>query len=332
MHTTRAKSKETNNVVRYRNDGDFYFSLGIKAFQKKRFNRAEKWFQKAVNIAPSNPLYLCQLSVLYTEIGQYHRANDILQRVIEIHGDNYPDCFYLLANNFGHLGLFNEAKKYANKYLEIHPNGEFKNDVIQLIDLIEHVEDFDLEEDFDFEDEDELIIYQESVFYHLERREWDEAIELLEELMLIYPEFIFAKHEYAFALFQKGDQQEALTLEEAWFDEEPHSLLSRLNLIYFYYKLGNTEKFLSLLKSIDNVYPTYETQKLKIAVTLAQVGQYEEALSRFKLVNKSRVMGYLSYYLWYSKVLIETGYINEGMELRKEGIKKHPILKEFIDE
>src|SRR5690625_4097294 len=45
MHTPRTNA---NNIIHYRNDSDFYFSYGVKAFKGKRFDRAEKWLKRAI--------------------------------------------------------------------------------------------------------------------------------------------------------------------------------------------------------------------------------------------------------------------------------------------
>ncbi|GEL76536.1 tetratricopeptide repeat protein [Tenuibacillus multivorans] len=317
-------------IIPYRHDGDFYFSYGVKAFKEKRFDRAEKWFNKALDIKPTSALYLSQLSVLYTEMGEYHRANDLLQKVIDNHGHTYADCFYLLANNFAHLGLFDEAKKHANHYLEHNSDHEFRDEVLELLEMLNQLsKDEAKEDDLELDDMDELIIYQETAFYHLEHEEWDEALEVLEEMMTFYPEYMSAKHEYAFALFQHGDKEEAMTLEEAWFDQDPTSLHSRLNLTYFYYATGKNTGFQEMLPSLFNVYPTYEPQKLKLAVTLARVGQFEQALKRFLGINQVYVSNYLSYYYWFSHVLAHNQQHELSERIWGQGVKKHPVLDSF---
>ncbi|RPF54390.1 tetratricopeptide repeat protein [Aquisalibacillus elongatus] len=318
------------NILNYRNDGDFYFSYGIKAFKEKRFDKAEKWFLKSLEYKPDNPLYLSQISVLYTEIGQYQKANDWLQRVVDVHGKDYPDCYYLLANNYAHLGLFYEAQKYAHKYLEHSQDGDFKEEVNQLVEMLDYLsKEENIEDDFELEELDEIIIYQETAFYYLEHEKWDEALEILEEMMTFYPEYTSSKHEYAFALFQKGDCDEAIALEEAWFEQDETNLYSRMNLVYFYYKIGKKQAFMELLPTLNNVYPTLEQQKLKLAVTLARVGEYNQAFRRFKRVDSMQVANYMSYFYWYSKVLFENGKTQFGEKIWKKGLNKHPALESF---
>src|SRR5690625_467183 len=328
MHTPRTNA---NNIIHYRNDSDFYFSYGVKAFKGKRFDRAEKWLKRAIEASPNNALYLCQLSVLYTELGQFHKANDLLQHAVHVQGDAYPDSYYLLANNFAHLGLFDESKKHAEHYLKLEPQGDFNEEMLELLELLDHVSSLEDDDEFDFDD-DELIIYQETAFYYLEREKWDEAIQILEELILLFPEYLPAKHEYAFALFEKGDQREALELELASFNNDPTSIHSRLNLIYFYNQLKDETSVNALFDTLRNVYPSYFELKLKMAITFAKIGKLDEALYRFRLIGKNRPKQYASYYFWYTNTLVKCGFEDEANELWQEGTRRHPFLKEKLAE
>ena len=111
----------------------------------------------------------------------------MLQRVVEL-DENYVDGYYLLANNYAHLGLFQEAKRYATEYLSEAPDGEFSDDVRELIALINQVMLEDLDDELEMDEEDEFFICQESSYYYLEHQEWDKAIEILEEMMVQFPE------------------------------------------------------------------------------------------------------------------------------------------------
>src|SRR5699024_8668211 len=118
------------------------------------------------------------------EIGEYHTANQLLNDVLQLTEDDYPDCYYLLANNYAHLGLLQDAKKYALSYLDNEPDGDFSDEVRQLLELV----DIDEDDDINIEKEDELLIYQESLFYHMENLEWKKALPLVEEMVSLFPE------------------------------------------------------------------------------------------------------------------------------------------------
>ena len=321
------KNETNNNVLPFIPEGDFYFSKGVDAFYKRKFDIALKWLRKAKEADPDEPLYPCQMSIIYTEIGAYHAANQILTEIIETHGDDYLDCYYLISNNFAHLGLLKDAEKYATLYLKKAPDGEFKEETESLLTVLELSKDNENDEDWLSEDEDELVVYQETAFYHLERQEWEQAIALLQEMMALFPNHITAKHEYNYALFFSGNRQEAIELEEAWLEKDPQSIFSRTNLILFYNELQDCDKVDTLLKSIANVYPIHEQQKLRIATTLAQTKQYQAAYTRFALLAKSKLKGHISYFKYYSIAAFQVGDMARAKKIWHEGCKQHTLLQ-----
>lgn len=319
-------SLSQNKIISIQQDANFYFHKGVKAFQKRDFFKAQKWFTRAVELAPAEPLFKCQLSVLHTELGSYHAANQLLNEVLEEYHEEYSDCYYLLANNYAHLGLFYEAKKYSKKYLETENDGEFVEDANQLLDLLE-MNDEDLDEDWMFDEEDELLMHQESVFYHMERENWEEALPILNEMLAIYPDQVSVKHDYAHVIFQLGHRKEAIMLEESWLEKDPGSLRSHCNLAQFYH-LEQSEKAQNHIEILQLVYPMHEGQKLKIAVTLAKTGYYKEAYDRFLSLQKGNLVEYRSYFQWFSISAYHTGHSSRAVELWEEGAKKFPILSE----
>ncbi|GAB3801358.1 tetratricopeptide repeat protein [Virgibacillus kimchii] len=318
------KDKETkqNKVIPFIPEGDFYFTKGVEAFKKRKFDIALKWLKKATEQNPNDPLYQCQMSIIYTEIGSYHEANELLRQVLDV--SDYNDCYYLLANNYAHLGLLHEAKKYVLTYLEKEPDGDFTEDANTLLKLIDF--DEEEEEDLDLEDEDELLIYQETCFYHMENLEWDKALPLLEDMQLLFPEYSSAFHDYTQALFYTGSREEALQLEIGLLEDHPNNMNSHINLALFYNELDQKEARDSHISHLYNVYPFHEQQKLKVATVFSKVGLYEEAYNRFRRLNKSRLIGHLSYYRWYSKAAFQIGYPSKAHQIWKEGCKKHPKL------
>ena len=312
-----------NNVIPFIPEGDFYFTKGVEAFQKRKFDIAIKWLNKAMEKKPEDPLYACQLSIVYTEIGSYHAANQLLSNVLQL--TDYVDCYYLLANNYAHLGLLNDAAKYATTYLEKEPEGDFSEEAQHLLGLID-IDEKEDEDNWDLEEEDELLIYQETAFYHMEYMEWEKAMPLLEDMMTLFPEHLIAKHDYTHALFFSGDQQEAIQMELDVLKTDATALYSLTNLAVFYFERGNHQECEKYIQVLLNVYPMHEQQKLRIAVTLAKTGFYEKAYSRFRLLAKGIVKSHPSYYRWYSRTLHHHGLSEKACALWDEGIIKHPKL------
>ncbi|MFD2629132.1 tetratricopeptide repeat protein [Oceanobacillus kapialis] len=322
QHVRDDRKEQENNVIPFIPEGDFYFTKGIEAFQKRKFDIALKWMKKATEAKPEEPLYLCQMSVIYTEIGAFHAANQLLNRVLQ--SSDYVDCYYLLANNYAHLGLLQDAKKFALAYLEQEPNGDLSEEATTLLELIDIDEDED--EDWDLEDEDELLIYQETVFYHMESMEWEKAIPLIEEMMTLFPEHKLAKHDYTQALFFSGKEDEAIQMEKDHLATEPTSLYSHVNLALFYFQQGSYSEYEMHIQALLNVYPIHEQQKLRVAVTLARTNRFMEAYQRFQLLSKPKLKGHPSYFRWYSVAAFQIGKENLARSLWQEGVKKYPKL------
>lgn len=322
-------AQQDTNIIPFVPTGSFYFAHGIQAFQKRRFSAAVKWLKKAVEASPEEPLYQCQLSVVYTEVGSYHAANQVLIEVLADFGKEYVDCYYLMANNYAHLGLLNDAKKYVDTYLEQPGDGEFEEPAQQLREMLDSLEEDDEDDDeWTFEDEDELLIYQETAFYHLEHEEWENALSVLEEMMQLFPEFKIAKHKYAYALFMNGETGKAIQLEHDHLEEEPTNIHSHVNLAAFYLKQQMSEEAFFHIGRLRNVFPMHEQQKLAVAETLAKAGYYKEAVDRFRMLRDRQVVRRRVYYKWYSISVYHTGNPSKALELWEKGCKQFPGMSE----
>ena len=325
----KEQHEKTNNVLPFIPDGDFYFTKGVEAFQKKKFDLSLKWLKKSVEAEPDNALYNCQMSIVYTEIGAYHLANQLLNNVLQ--SSDYVDCYYLLANNYAHLGLLNDAIKFAKIYLEKEPSGDLSEEAYSLLDLI----DFEMEDEFDDEDDwlledDDLLKYQETVFHLMEHEKWDKALPIIEEMLLLYPEHLIVKHDYAQAMFYTGNEEKAVQLELKILEEAKHSLQSNLNLVLFYFETDQQMEFEVTLRKLLNVYPINADLQIKLAVTFAKTGNYSEALERFKKIDRTIARGHLSYYKWFSIAAFQNSEEQLAVKLWKDGCQRHRALENHV--
>ncbi|SDJ61366.1 tetratricopeptide repeat protein [Salimicrobium halophilum] len=317
--------KDEKNVIPFVPNSSFYFSHGVQAFQKRSFDRAVRWLKKAIEINENEPLYKCQLSVVYTEVGSYHAANQLLTDVLRDKGDAYPDCYYLMANNYAHLGLFKDASRYVETYIEKDEDGEFREAADQLKEMLDSVEPEE-EEEFQFDEEDELLVYQETVHYHLEHHEWTEALGLLEEMMHLFPSFPLTNHQYAYALFHTGEHEAAIAMEREWLEESPEDIHCHINLITFYVEMNQYELMKHHVFQLKNVFPMHEEQQLAVAVALTRASEYVEAVDRFRQLGKKAVKNRYQYLKWYSIASFHAGNPYKSEELWKKGVHRFPDL------
>ena len=95
------------------------------------------------------------------------------------------------------MGLFQQAKKYADRYLEVAEEKEFVEDTLELLEIMEE-EAMGAEE---IEDEDDLIVMQEEANRYIRNGQLEEAIATLEIVTKDYPEFWSGHNNLAIAHF-----------------------------------------------------------------------------------------------------------------------------------
>ncbi|BAM46821.1 tetratricopeptide repeat protein [Amphibacillus xylanus] len=323
-------NKTTKNypkaIIPFIPDAKFYFSKGVDAFYKRKFDLALKWIKKATEADPDELLYPIQMSVVYTEMEEFHLANQILTELSQHNHEQYPELYYLMANNYAHLGLLKEAEKFASLYLEKDIEGEFRSESEQLLTLLElGLSEEDDDFDFDFE-EDEMLIYQETAFYHIQRHDWHEAGKILTEMIKHFPDYLIAKHQYNYALFFVGKQEEAIRLEEELYKQSPESTHSITNLIVFYQETNRRDQAEALIRKLTNVYPIHCETGLRIAITFAYLGYYKEAYRRFLTLPKAKLRNHLDYFRYFSKTAAALNHQNLAEKIWAEGCKKHSEL------
>lgn len=325
MSKVKQTLNQNKDVLPSLHDGNYCFTKGVEAFHKFRFDISLKWLKKAVYLDQEEPVYKCQLAVVYTEVGYYHKANELLREVAKTFGDRYPDCYYLLANNFAHLGLLQEAKKYCFLYMKLEPQGDFFDDTSALLDLIQTTE----EEESDYVmTEDHLLELQEEVFMLLQHHEYEKALPILEEMMEMFPDHILAQHDYAEALFFSGEKEEAIEREKAMFQNQENTLPSIMNLALFLHEAGQTNEASYYIEQLKNIYPMQGDQRLRIATTLSRTGNHEAAYHRFINLESVFKKTHPAYYRWWGYTNYMLGNREKAYVIWEEGTKRFPQLQE----
>lgn len=195
-HTSEHKNHA--QIVQLLQDGHYFFHKGLKAYKERNLKRASKLIQRAVHLEPKDSEMLSQLAVIYSEMGQYQESNDLLDYILANLETEMPECHYFKANNFAHLGLFQEAYKEAAAYSDADPDGEFSEENDSLLELLD-LGDGGPEDSL--YDQDELLIKQDRAKSLLESGQLAEAVAALEEITHEYPELWSAYNNLALAHF-----------------------------------------------------------------------------------------------------------------------------------
>jgi tetratricopeptide (TPR) repeat protein len=306
-------------------NGDHFFKKGIKAFQRGQLEKARKCLERAVQIEKDQPLFVCQLAVVLSDLGEYHQSIKLLKKVIEELEPELYDCYYLLAHNYAHLGLFQEAKKYAHHYAEVDPDGDYIDDTNDLLDLLNiEIDDIDFGV---FDDEDELIIKQEEACRLLENGDFDEVIELLHEVISEYPEFWSSYNNLSLAYFYKGEHEKALSLVTEVLTKNKGNLHAYCNLTTFYFYMKQEENVQNMINQLLKVHPIDADQRYKLGATFAIVGHYKEAYFWLLSLYKQGYEGEASFYYWFASSAYRLGHYSYSKKAWDMVLELNPSKK-----
>ena len=95
--------------------------LGTIAYRQKRVDVAEKYFNKALSIAPGNHELFYQLGCISEKKGDLQNACRQFERAIEIKAE-FAEPRLALGNCKARIGLLGEAKELYESVVSIHPN------------------------------------------------------------------------------------------------------------------------------------------------------------------------------------------------------------------
>ncbi|MBU9722234.1 MULTISPECIES: tetratricopeptide repeat protein [Bacillaceae] len=130
-----SKSNKRGNVVSFTQDGSFFYKKGVEAYQNDELEQSIDYIKRAIEIEPDEPVFLCQLGIIYGDLRYYEEANECLEKVVSELDESMAECYYFMANNYAHLLKFDVAKVRVQKYLELDPEGEFAPDAESLLEI-----------------------------------------------------------------------------------------------------------------------------------------------------------------------------------------------------
>ncbi|WP_102344909.1 tetratricopeptide repeat protein [Bacillus sp. Marseille-P3661] len=286
-------------IVPFAQNGEYFFKKGLKYYRRRELYKAKKYFQRAIQYDPNEPIFLCQQAAVLAELSEFEESNTILKRIIDKLDSEMYECYYFLANNYAYLGLFQEAKKYANQYLKFAPDGEFYEDTEDLIDLLS-IESSEMNIHLEETDEENLILQQENARELLENGKLEEASEILQQLISDYPEFWSAYNNLALAQFYLGNVKKAIKLTEDVLQKNEGNLHAMCNLAVFFHYLGREKAVEHIVAQLNIVHPIDFDQRSKLGVTFALLGKYEFAYRWLRWLQKFGYEGDVSFYYWLS--------------------------------
>ncbi|WFA04721.1 tetratricopeptide repeat protein [Bacillus sp. HSf4] len=316
-----SEHQKNTTIVQLFQDGQYLYHKGLKAYRERNLSRASKLIQRAIFLEPDNTGMLSQLAVIYTEMGFYQQSNELLDFILKNMNEKMTECYYFKANNYAHLGLFQEAYKAAETYLKEDPNGEFSTENAELLDLLDMGEEG---QGFSEYDQDDLILKQDRAKSLLENGQLQESIVMLEEIIADYPEFWSAYNNLALAYFYAGDVQKAKATIFTVLEKSHGNLHALCNLLIFYHYERKDDKVKELSEQLSNIYPMLIEQRYKLGATLSLVGRHDLGFKWLKSLYRMGFEGDETFYYWLSCSAYFTGRTQFARSVWKKMQEEHP--------
>ncbi|EIT87020.1 hypothetical protein A374_02164 [Fictibacillus macauensis ZFHKF-1] len=259
-------------ILPFRQDGERFFQRGMKAYRQKEYQKAIRLFQRAVELQPEEPTYYCQLASTLAEIGEYDRSNEYLEQVIDAMGQDISECYFFMANNYAHLGMFSEAEAYAAIYIKKDPTGEFVPDAKELLELIH----FEVGSEA-LSEEEELILTHEEARQSIVQGNLKEAKKQLGKLIEKHPTFWAAYNNLALTHFYLDEYDEALSVLRSILGKNPGNLNALCNIAIILDHMGKKSEALQMMDALKNVYPIHPDHRYKLGTTFGMFHEHAYA-------------------------------------------------------
>lgn len=320
-----SRAKQTSaKILQFSPTGEYYFTKGLKAYHRGDLNKAKKYLERAYQLEPLEPMIACQLAMVHTETGQYQSSNELLHLILEKLDVHMSECYYFLANNYAYLGHFREAFQNAQKYVEIEPDGDFRDDAEELLELISLELGLD---DAELEEEDELIQQQDEARKLLENGEFENAIELLHSVIESHPDFWSAYNNLALAHFYLGNVEEANRVLQNVLEKNPGNLHALCNSLIFAHYQKDHQLVHTLSESLLNIFPIMLEHRYKLGATFALIGKHNIAYNWLRQLQRRGFEGDGAFFYWLSVSAYYTGKKEFAKDMWKRVIELSPERK-----
>ena len=319
-------TKQKGIILSFVPTAEYYFTKGVKAYNRRDFHKAKKYFLRALQLEPGEPMITCQLAVLHTEMGEYQQSNRLLHSILDELDEELYECHYFLANNYAHLGLFKDAYHHATLYLQLEKDGEFAEDTEELLELL-MLEVDEVEEEY--YEHDDLIVQQEQARNLLESGQFPKAIEVLNSIIENYPEYWSAYNNLSLAYFYLGKEKKAYTILKDVLEKNPGNLHAMCNLLVFAYYHQDKTEIDRLVAVLEKVKPLSADHQYKLGTTFALIKEYELAYSWLRKLQKLGYDGESSFNYWLAYASYFTGHEEAAKQIWKKVLKQNPEKSGF---
>lgn len=325
MLENKRQKEKVNNIVSFVPDGDYYLKKALKALERDQTEKAYRFMKRAAELSPDDAHILMQFGIMEMEAQKFEKAYELFHTAYSL-DPNDTEIVFFLAEISGYIGMMQDAKKYAEKYLKMEPDGVYAEEAEEILDFIKF-EKFEMEE-LD-EADSETLIAQEKARRFMEKGEFNEAIEVLEQLIERFPDLWPAYNNLSLAYFYVGETEQSRALLNHVLRENHGNLHALCNLTVIAYFEKDDEELNKLLTLLKKITPFDWENRYKLGATLALVGEYEPAYKWLHSMERYGFVGDPAFYFWLAQAAYFTGHEEGAKNAWKALVQLDPSKEGF---
>lgn len=299
----KRNTTNNDNIVSFIPNGEYYFQKALKALERNEMANAYKYIKRAADLSPDDPQILLQYSILEMEAENFEMAYELIHTAYSI-DPNDEEIIYVLAEVSGCIGLMGDAKKYAQMYIDLAPEGMYAQDAYEILQFVNE-DPLDLEPTED--GETEKLVLQEKARRFMEQGEFPKAIEVLEHTVEKFPDLWAAYNNLSLAYFYLGEAEQAKALINHILRENHGNLHALCNVAVFAYYEKNDAELKEAVEVLKKIQPYDFENRYKLGATLALIGEYETSYKWLRSLKKIGYEGDPGYYFWLAQSAYFTG-------------------------
>jgi tetratricopeptide (TPR) repeat protein len=227
------------------------YELAVPFLQKKDFDRAIPYLEKAVAANPGFVKASSDLGFAYNEKRLYDKAIPCLKKVIEL-DPNHVTAHNNLGAAYNGKGLYDDAIASFKKAIELDPNHAAAHSNL-------------------------------GYAYH-RKKLFDQAITSFKKAVELNPSHAFSRGELGFAYNAIGDYDQAISTLTKAIELQPRYVNAHNNLGFAYNAKGLYEQGIPYLKKALQLRPKDAIAFNNLGSALGETGEFEQAREAYKKV------------------------------------------------
>ncbi|MDQ0062110.1 tetratricopeptide repeat protein [Paenibacillus harenae] len=318
-----AVDKQTK-VIPIQWDATFFFERAVRSLDRFHYDKALKYFRRAVEYEPDNPVNHCNMAGILSEMGNYEESNRILSMIVDELDPSMTECHFYMANNYANMEQYEAAEGSLIQYLEEDPDGQFLDEAEDMMDLLH----YELERPTQLKNikSREGMIEHDQARTLLEEGKFTEAVRILEQITQQQPDFLAARNNLALAYYYMGMFEKAMETIQEVLAIESGNLHALCNLAIFYQHEGDEKNLRPLVELLKKTAPFHQEHVFKLATTMGILGEHSSAHRHFsRLLKDAELHQDPCLYHYAAVASCNIGRLQEAERLWKQAIKLDPM-------